>query len=113
MWEFLTFLKIWHQLLILLWWVLYIFRLNSRKTGSYPVLSAAYFSIYCCFIIAVTIYLINWMTVFEALLRFRPGVFSLVRARIMVEAAFDYFWSGLLTFESYRGESTLLTVYKH
>jgi hypothetical protein len=113
MWEFLTFLKIWHQLLILLWWILYIFRLNSRKTGSYPLLSAAYFSIYCCFIIAVFIYLINWMTTLEALLRFRPGVFSLIRCRIMTEESVKYFFSGLTTFESYSGESAILTVYKH
>lgn len=88
-WEFLMFLKIWHQLIILLWWLLYIFKLSTTKFSSYQLLAVCSFNIYCCYILSLLIYFISYFVVLENLLRFRPDVISFNRFLLFLNLMFD------------------------
>ena len=75
-WEFLLFLKIWHQLIILWGWVMYLFKLQTTKFSSYQITAVCYFNIYCCYILSLFIFFINYIYILEIFLKFRPGMFS-------------------------------------
>jgi hypothetical protein len=57
MWTFLFFLKIWHHLMLFIWWFIYLIRLFSRKKNSYQLTSICLFNVYCCFLIIFFIYI--------------------------------------------------------
>ena len=91
-WELLFFLKIWHQLIILVWWILYIFKLKSASIGSYQLLSICYFNIYCCYLLGLIIYSLSYFVTFELVLRFRPNVFSILRLIILIKKSMLYIY---------------------
>ncbi len=78
-WQFLVILKMWHHLIILLWWALYLFKLNTKKKTSYTLLSVCYFNLYCCLILALVIYALYMFNTWSVLFKFRPGVFNIHR----------------------------------
>lgn len=89
-WEFLVFLKMWHQLIIFLWWLLYIFRIKARKGGSYTILAICHFNIYCCYLFGLLIYLLSYFVLFELVLRLRPNVFSINRLLLFCKKGVVY-----------------------
>lgn len=88
MWQILVFLKIWHHLLMLIWWNLMVFRLRVRQQNSYNWLYACGFNTYCCFLIAVAIYTINLVPTFETFWRFRKYTLNIHKLLLLIE---DYF----------------------
>lgn len=77
LWQLLIFLKIWHHLIILIWWNLMIYRLRTRQQTSYNWLYACAFNIYCCFILALLIYFINLIPIIEMFGRYRKYTWNL------------------------------------
>lgn len=110
-WEFLLFLKMWHQLIILLWWILYIFRIKSLKLGSYQLLAICQFNIYCCYILGLLIYLISYFVLYEMVFRFRPGMFSVFRFLILCKQAQEYYLELLWNYEIYQKKNEILIVF--
>lgn len=56
-WTFLFFLKIWHHLMLFIWWFIYLMRLFFRKKNSYQLTAVCLFNVYCCFLIIFFIYI--------------------------------------------------------
>jgi hypothetical protein len=96
MWQLLTVLKMWHHLVILLWWALYVARLAARRRNSYSFAAVCYFNIYCCYILGLLIYALYYAVLWETYLRVRPANFSLHRHIVLAESALDHIWGGLL-----------------
>lgn len=76
LWQLLLILKMWHHLIILLWWALYIFKLNTRKKTSYTILGVCTFNMYCCLLLALIVYSVYMFNTWSLLMKFRPGVFN-------------------------------------
>jgi hypothetical protein len=110
MWQLLTVLKMWHHLIILLWWMLYLFRLGARKRNSYSFLSVCYFNVYCCYLLGLLIYCIYYAAAWEVYMRVRPTNFSLHRYNVLFESSLQYIVRGFLCGRSVRGHSELLGV---
>lgn len=82
MWTFFLFLKIWHHLMLYIWWFFYLIRLVSRKKNSYQLLSICHFNVYCCFLIALAIYIYGFFPRFMIFFRFfkpRPEMITMYR----------------------------------
>ncbi len=76
MWQFIVILKMFHHLIVLLWWAFYLFKLNSRKKTSYAIVGVAYFNMYCCLLLAIIVYVLYVFNTWALIFRFRPGVFN-------------------------------------
>ena len=59
--------------------MLYIYRLNITRRGSFAFLAVCHFNIYCCYLLGLLIYSLSYFILCELVLRFRPGVFSVIR----------------------------------
>lgn len=82
MWTFFLFLKIWHHLMLYIWWFFYLIRLFSRKKNSYQFLSICHFNVYCCFLIALAIYIYGFFPKFMIFFRFfkpKPAMMTIYR----------------------------------
>lgn len=111
-WEFLVFLKIWHQLVILVWWLLYIFKLSTTKFSSYQILSVCGFNIYCCYILSLLIYIINYFVILENLWRFRPDVLSINRFLLFINLSMNNIKDYLTIFKVSNNNSITLFILK-
>jgi hypothetical protein len=94
MWQLLMILKMWHHLFILLWWVLYLYKLSARRKTSYPIVAVCYFNIYCCYILGLLVYSVYYAVTWETYLKIRLTNFSIHRAHILFENAYMYIWRG-------------------
>lgn len=90
LWQLVVILKMWHHLIILLWWGLYLFKLNTRKRTSYTILSTCYFNMYCCLLLALFVYLLYVFNTWHMLFKFRPGVFNIHRWLLHTAYSFTY-----------------------
>ena len=79
LWQFLVFLKMWHQLLILVWWCLSLCRITQQGNHSYTLLAVNSFNVYCCFMIGILLYGINYIGDWEIL--FRGSLWSIYGGR--------------------------------
>lgn len=96
MWTFFLFLKIWHHLMLYIWWFFYLIRLISRKKNSYQFLSICHFNIYCCFLIALSIYIYGLFPKFMIFFRFfkkRPEMVCFFRPVVWKNFIANYFIS--------------------
>ncbi len=73
MWYFLIYLKIWHHLILFIWWFLLLIRLHGRKKTSFSFLSSCYFNVYCCFLIGLLVYIYQYLKYWETIFKFRPA----------------------------------------
>jgi hypothetical protein len=96
MWQILTVLKMWHHLVILLWWLLYIFRLAARKKNSYSFIAVCYFNVYCCYLLGIFIYMTYFAACWEIYLKIRPTNFSIQRFNLLFECAITYIRRGFI-----------------
>lgn len=55
------------------------------------MLSLCYFNVYCCFLIALLVYLFNQLPYFETLLKFRPPLRRLVYNKAILITALEYY----------------------
>lgn len=69
MWTLLFFLKLWHHIMLFIWWFFYLIRLKNKKKNSYTWLSICYFNIYCCFIISLLIFIFSYLHFYETFFR--------------------------------------------
>lgn len=111
-WELLVFLKMWHQLVILVWWLIYIFRLNMCKGGSYSLLSVCFFNVYCCYILSLIIYSLNFFIIFELILKYRFNVFSIIKLNIFGLNSVEYLLNGILSNEYYWKKFELVKLFR-
>lgn len=95
-WEFLTYLKIWHQLVILLWFLLYFCKLKNTLTGSYQFIAVCSFNIYCCYLISFFLILVNYFTLFELFIHIKCDIWFLNRLFIFFTQWLNYIFSNLL-----------------
>jgi hypothetical protein len=79
MWQFLTFLKIFHHLVIMIWWLLFIYRNMARKQTSYNFLGSCYFNVYCCYLMGLMIYFIYFALFWETAFKLKPELLSFYR----------------------------------
>lgn len=96
MWTFFLFLKIWHHLMLYIWWFFYLIRLISKKKNSYQFLSICHFNIYCCFLIALSIYIYGFFPKFMIFFRFfksRPEMVCFFRPVVWKNFITSYFMS--------------------
>lgn len=70
-WQFLTLLKIWHTLMLLIWWLLFIFKLKAFKKSSFSLIHAAYFNILCCFVMSYFVYYVSTLPYLEGWLKMK------------------------------------------
>lgn len=49
------------------------------RRGSFSLLAVCQFNVYCCYLLGLLIYMLSYFILFELVLRFRPGVFSVER----------------------------------
>lgn len=92
MWQLLTFLKMFHHMIILLWWILFIYRKMSRRQTSYNFLSSCHFNVYCCFLMTLMIYFIYYALYWEMILKLRPGVFTPHRFSLFTSKCWGQMW---------------------
>jgi hypothetical protein len=95
MWQLLTVLKMWHHLVILLWWILYITRLAARRRNAYAFAAVCYFNIYCCYLLGLLVYSLYYAALWEIYMRVRPTNFSWHRHILLVERALAYLGRGV------------------
>ncbi len=96
MWTFFLFLKIWHHLMLYIWWFFYLIRLFSKKKNSYQFLSICHFNIYCCFFIALVIYIYGYFPKFMIFFRFfkdKPKMLNPFRIDVWKKFLVNYFTS--------------------
>lgn len=110
-WEFLVILKMWHQLIILIWWLLYLFRIKSFKIGSYQLLSVCQFNIYCCYIFGLLIYILCYFILYEIAFRHRPNIFSIIRIMIFCKKSVEYYSGVLWNIEEFSINNELFNVF--
>ena len=96
MWQFLMFLKMFHHLVILLWWVLLTYRCYERRDSSFSFLASCQFNVYCCFLLTFMIYFIYYALYWETFFKLRPGVFSIRRFGLMFIDCLQYLKRGFL-----------------
>lgn len=91
MWYFLVYLKIWHHLMLFIWWFLLLIRIYGRRKTSYSFVSSCYFNVYCCFCIGLLVYLYQFLRYWELALKYKP-----IRAGFMfksrVQSILGYYW---------------------
>lgn len=93
MWTFFFFLKMWHHLMLFIWWFLYLIRLYSRKKNSYTLLSICHFNVYCCFLISLTIFIFGyfpWLEIFFRLFKKKYTMHSSIRYIIRIFWGLEY-----------------------
>jgi len=73
MWYFLIYLKIWHHLILFIWWFLFLIRLHGRKKSSFNFLASCYFNVYCCFLIGLLVYCYQYLKHWEIIFKFKPA----------------------------------------
>lgn len=109
MWTFLFFLKIWHHLMLYIWWFIYLIRLFSRKKNSYQLTSICLFNVYCCFLIIFFIYiycLFPKLIIFFRFFKDKPKMISFDRIYGWKFLIVDYFIS-LLNFFTFSNNKSL------
>jgi hypothetical protein len=95
-WQFLTLLKIWHTLMLLIWWVLFIFKLKTFKKASFALIHAGYFNVFCCFIMSYFVYYILTLPYLECWLRMKVRFWTWTRVPYLNYWMADYVWDSLL-----------------
>lgn len=111
MWTFFFFLKIWHHLMLFIWWFIYLIRLYGKKKNSYSWLSICHFNIYCCFIISFLIFIFSYFPWFEMFFRFfkkKHTMLSIIKYVARIQWGFDYLYSlylGLIRHKSYKNSN--------
>jgi hypothetical protein len=75
MWTFFVMLKIWHHLMLFIWWFLYWIKLVSLKKSSYSFINLGFFNLYCCFLLGWVIFIVQNFQTFELYLKMRPTHF--------------------------------------
>lgn len=107
MWTFFLFLKLWHHLMLYIWWFFYLIRLYSRKKNSYQFLSICHFNIYCCFFIALVIYIYGYfpkLIIFFRFFKDKPKMLNPLRINVWKNFLVDYiisiFDNNVLKFKS-------------
>lgn len=107
MWTFFLFLKLWHHLMLYIWWFFYLIRLYSRKKNSYQFLSVCHFNIYCCFFIALVIYIYGYfpkLIIFFRFFKDKPKMLNPLRINVWKNFLVDYiisiFDNNVLKFKS-------------
>jgi len=90
MWQLLVILKMWHHLVLVLWWALYIYRLLHRQKTAYAFLGSCAFNVFCCLILALVVYSLSFFQRLELLLKFKPTAFGLHRWLLCTDACFEY-----------------------
>lgn len=99
MWYFLFILKIWHHLMLFYWWFLYLLKIYTQKKASYTWLSACYFNVYCCFLIAILIYIYQYLPYLELYLKFKPKLKYRFEFRNILKLVLNYYYN-LLTLKN-------------
>lgn len=97
MWQFLVILKMWHHLILVLWWSLYIYRLVLRRKSAYTFLSSCAFNVWCCLILAVLIYSLSFFQRYELFLKFKPTAFNVHRWLLCLHKGLEYVEDCLFT----------------
>lgn len=95
MWTFFFFLKMWHHLMLFIWWFLYLIRLYSRKKNSYTLLSICHFNVYCCFLISLTIFIFGyfpWLEIFFRLFKKKYTMHSSIRYIVRIFWGLEYIY---------------------
>jgi hypothetical protein len=91
MWYFLIYLKIWHHLILFIWWFLLLIRLHGRKKTSFNFLSSCYFNVYCCFLIGLLVYFYQYLKYWETIFKFKPARAPFIfKTRLHIIAI--YYW---------------------
>ena len=90
MWYFLFILKIWHHLMLFYWWFLYLLKIYTQKKSSYVWLSASYFNVYCCFLLAILVYIYQYLPYLELYVKFKSRYSHPVFVRKMRFSIFTY-----------------------
>jgi hypothetical protein len=96
MWTLFLFLKIWHHLMLFIWWFLYLIRLFSKKKNSYQFLSICHFNVYCCFLIVLIIYIYGLFPKFMIFFRFfkdKPKMLNPFRVYVWKKFIINHFLS--------------------
>ncbi len=96
MWQFLTFLKMFHHLIILLWWTLFTYRCFGRKRAAFSFAGSCQFNVYMCLILALMVYFIYYALYWEQILKIRPGVFTIHRFSLLILSCYYQLLNGLL-----------------
>lgn len=111
MWTLLFFLKLWHHIMLFIWWFFYLIRLKNKKKNSYTWLSICYFNIYCCFLISLLVFLFSYLHFYQTIFRvtkskpfLRSDFKFIARINWGVEYLYYLFFS-LFKFSFYRNSS--------
>lgn len=72
MWYFMLTLKMWHHIMLYVWWFFYLARLLSLKKNSYSLVSMCYFNAYCCFLLAILLLIYQQLPILELYLKVKP-----------------------------------------
>lgn len=74
MWYMLVVIKIWHHFMLFIWWFFFLLRLVSRRKNSYSLLSVCSFNVFCCYLLAVLIYMFQLLPLYENYFRIKPDI---------------------------------------
>jgi hypothetical protein len=96
-WQLASFLKIWHHLLIVFWWNLMIYRLRSRQQTSYNWLYACNFNVYCCFLLALLIYIINIVPYLEVFSKYKKFVLNSHKFIVLCDKIIEFYEDNLIS----------------
>ena len=72
MWYFILTLKMWHHIMLYIWWFFYLARLLSLQKTSYSLVSMCYFNAYCCFLLAILVLIYQQLPILELYLKVKP-----------------------------------------
>ena len=83
-WTLLLFLKLWHHIMLFIWWFIYLLKLINRKKTTFTWLSICNFNIYCCFLICLVICLFGYLRSLEL-------IFRVTKSIPIMRSVFKYF----------------------
>jgi hypothetical protein len=81
-WQLLVLLKMWHHLVLVLWWSLNVFRLTYRRKNAYSFFNSCGFNVYCCLILALAVYSLSMFQKLELFFKFKPGMLNIHRSML-------------------------------
>ena len=97
MWSFFVLLKIWHHLMLFIWWFVLLLKLITLKKTSYNFINLGFFNLYCCFLISWTIYLIQLFPTLERYLGIKPFQFTYLTRQAYFHSILQYYYDLLLS----------------
>ena len=93
MWTLLLFLKLWHHIMLFIWWFFYLISVANKKKNSYSFLSICYFNIYCCFLISLLILLFGYLPTYQLVFKItkiKPLMIYSLKEELRFTWGFEY-----------------------